>query len=164
MAAMIEQDQDEILAQINIIPFVDIVLVLLIIFMLTSAAIVKASLKVDLPNAASAGAGVESTLNIVYTLDQELFLNGNPTTRTQMAEQISKETETNPEVQAVISADTALPYGEVVGIIDLVKMNGVRTFALNIERDLAPRDLSSRRWMTPWHRKQQSDMRPRNQP
>ena len=45
-------DDDELLASINIIPFVDIVLVLLVIFMLTSATIVRASLKVELPKAA----------------------------------------------------------------------------------------------------------------
>ena len=57
------------LASINIIPFVDIVLVLLVIFMLTSATIVRASLKVELPRAASGGSRVETTLNLVA--DQE---------------------------------------------------------------------------------------------
>ena len=42
-------ERDEPMASINIVPFVDIVLVLLVIFMLTSAAIVKASIKVELP-------------------------------------------------------------------------------------------------------------------
>ena len=53
------------IASINIIPFVDIVLVLLVIFIVTSAAIVRASLKVELPRAASGGAKVASTLNLV---------------------------------------------------------------------------------------------------
>jgi biopolymer transport protein ExbD len=136
MAAIVDQDQEDILAQINIIPFVDIVLVLLIIFMLTSAAIVKASLKVDLPEAASAGAGIETTLNVVYTVDEELFLNGELISREALAIQIATEARNNPEVRAVISADKALSYGAVVGVIDLVKSNGVKTFALNIERDL----------------------------
>ncbi len=57
------------IASINIIPFVDIVLVLLVIFIVTSAAIVRASLKVDLPRAAAGGAKVASTLNLV--LDRE---------------------------------------------------------------------------------------------
>jgi biopolymer transport protein ExbD len=65
-----------LLASINIVPFVDIVLVLLVIFMLTSAAIVKASLKVELPKAASGGAKVQSTINLVYTKQDELFVNG----------------------------------------------------------------------------------------
>ena len=79
-------------------------------------------------------------MNVVFTLEQELFLNGESTSRGQLAALIAKEAEQNPEVQAVISADTQLSYGSVVGIIDLVKQNGVKTFALNIERDLQPQD------------------------
>ena len=57
MAAQTGNGEDEgLLANINIIPFVDIVLVLLIIFMLTSIAIVRASMVVNLPKAATGGA------------------------------------------------------------------------------------------------------------
>jgi biopolymer transport protein ExbD len=60
MRSLSRETEDEgILASINVIPFVDIVLVLLVIFMLTSAAIVRASLRVELPKAASGGARVE---------------------------------------------------------------------------------------------------------
>ena len=129
--------EDGAIATINIIPFVDIVLVLLIIFMLTSAAIVKASLKVELPKAASAGAGVESTLNIVLTKDDVLFLNGTETTEDLLAGFVREESQKNPQLQAVIAADKVAAYGKVVAIIDLVKQNGVKAFALNLERDLA---------------------------
>jgi len=129
--------EDDAIATINIIPFVDIVLVLLIIFMLTSAAIVKASLKVDLPKAASAGAGVESTLNIVLTKDDVLFLNGAETTAGALAEFVRAEAARSPDLQAVIAADTLSQYGKVIAVIDLVKQNGVKTFALNLERDVS---------------------------
>ena len=55
-------DNDDVISAINVTPFVDIVLVLLIILMVTSTHIVKASFKVDLPKAASGGAAVESTM------------------------------------------------------------------------------------------------------
>src|ERR687884_17366 len=71
------EDDEGVLASINIIPFVDIVLVLLVIFMLTSATIVRASLKVELPKAASGGSRVETTVNLVYTKTGELLVNGN---------------------------------------------------------------------------------------
>ncbi|MBI5511539.1 MAG: biopolymer transporter ExbD [Deltaproteobacteria bacterium] len=129
--------EDDAIAQINIIPFVDIVLVLLIIFMLTSAAIVKASLKVELPKAASAGDGVESTLNIVLTKEDLLYLNGEVTTAEALAGFVRGEAAKNPQLQAVIAADKIAAYGKVIAIIDLVKQNGVKAFALNLERDLA---------------------------
>lgn len=136
MAAFADSDSDdETISSINIIPFVDIVLVLLIIFMLTSAAIVKASLKVDLPKAASAGQAVESTLNIVLTKEGDLFVNGEPTLRHELAAFVRAEANRIAKLQAVVAADQAVPYGDVISVIDLVKQNGVTAFALNIERD-----------------------------
>ena len=130
-----DDGEDDVLASINIIPFVDIVLVLLIIFMVTSAAIVKASLKVNLPKAASGGASVDSTLNIVLALDNTLYLNGQVITRDDLKAVAAKESTLNSQVQAVIAADKGVAYGLVVEIIDIVKTNGVTSFALNIERE-----------------------------
>ena len=127
-------EEDGPISDINIIPFVDIVLVLLIIFMVTSTTIVKAALRVDLPQAASAGESVQTTLNIVFTSDNELFLDGQSVTREEITTLIEQTVAANPATQAVISADKGNPYGDVVALIDLVKRSGVRTFALNIER------------------------------
>lgn len=142
MASLNDQDDDEgPLASINIIPFVDIVLVLLVIFMLTSATIVRASLKVELPKAASGGGKVETTLNLLYNKAGELFLNGEKQPSIQAVGRIVKSEATkNPKVQAVISADKGVEYGKVVEIIDTVKQNGVSGFALDIERGPAPTD------------------------
>jgi biopolymer transport protein ExbD len=127
-------DDEGPLASINIIPFVDIVLVLLIIFMLTSAAIVRASMMVNLPKAASAGAHVESTVNIVCTKDGKLLLNGKPSTETEIVDHVKKTHEQDPKLQAVIAGDKGVEYGRVMDIIDLVKRNGVTAFALDVER------------------------------
>ncbi len=135
MAKLEDPARDEgLLASINIVPFVDIVLVLLVIFMLTSAAIVKASLKVELPKAASGGQKVQTTLNLVYTKKGELFLNGSKKTWPAAAQTVRSEVARDPKTQAVIAADKGAVYGKVVELIDLVKQNGVTTFALDIER------------------------------
>ncbi len=136
MAQLDDPSKDEgLLASINIIPFVDIVLVLLVIFMLTSAAIVKASLKVELPKAASGGTKVQSTINLVYTKQNELFVNGDKVLRIQDAAGIvRREVAKDPKAQAVIAADKGVMYGRVVELVDMVKQNGVKAFALDIER------------------------------
>ena len=127
-------EEEGILASINVIPFVDIVLVLLVIFMLTSAAIMRAQLKVELPKAASAGAAIESTINLVYTKSGELTLNGQKRTFAAAARLIRGAAAANPKTQAVISADRGVEYGRVVDVIDLVKQNGISAFALDVER------------------------------
>ncbi|MCA9556206.1 MAG: biopolymer transporter ExbD [Myxococcales bacterium] len=129
---------DEVIAAINVTPFVDVVLVLLIILMVTSTAIVKASLKVDLPKAASAGASVESTLNVIVMPDGKLLLDGAEIDEKTLAAAVRREKAANEKVQAVIAADKRVPYGEVVHVIDVVKTNGVTSFALNIERVPTP--------------------------
>jgi biopolymer transport protein ExbD len=131
-------EDEGVLASINIIPFVDIVLVLLVIFMLTSSAIVRASLRVELPKAASGGARVESTINLVYGKDAKLLLNGTEVpSLAEAGRLIRQQAAANPKTQAVIAADKSVPYGRVVELIDLVKQNGVSAFALDIERGTA---------------------------
>ncbi|MDD9935386.1 MAG: biopolymer transporter ExbD [Myxococcales bacterium] len=134
MAFQLGEGDDDVIATINVVPFVDIVLVLLIIFMLTSSAIVRASIPVELPTAASGGATVPSTLNLVLTVEGELFLDGRRTDHAALAAHVARAAAGDAELQAVISADTRIDYGRVVTLIDTVKQNGVKTFALNIER------------------------------
>jgi biopolymer transport protein ExbD len=136
VASNVFEEDDEVIASINIVPFVDIVLVLLIIFMITSSAISKASIRVDLPTAASAGSAVASTLNVVLTAEGELFLNGKETTHEALGTHVARASWKDKELQAVISADTSIDYGRVIKIIDVVKSNGVKSFALNIQREI----------------------------
>ncbi len=138
MAGLSPGGDDDVISAINITPFVDVVLVLLIILMVTSTAIVKASLKVDLPKAASAGASVDSTLNVVLTSDGKVMLDGVEVDEETLAATVRRERAANDKVQAVIAADKAVPYGQVVHLIDVVKTNGVTSFALNIERVKTP--------------------------
>lgn len=140
MASLNDLDDDEgPLASINIIPFVDIVLVLLVIFMLTSATIVRASLKVELPRAASGGSRVESTLNVVVPRYGPVMINGAPVANLEEAARMVKAAaQENDKTQAVIAGDKGVEYGRIVEMIDVVKQNGIRAFALDIERGNPP--------------------------
>lgn len=122
------------ISAINVTPFVDIVLVLLIILMVTSVQIVKASLEVNLPSAASGGSAVESTLNLVIEADGSWTMNGEPADEARVAAYVKQEIAENPKLQAVIDADRSVEYDAVVQAIDVVKQNGVKSFALNIQR------------------------------
>jgi biopolymer transport protein ExbD len=129
------EDAEDVISAINVTPFVDIVLVLLIILMVTSVQIIKSALRVELPSAASAGESIESTLNIVITKEGDMFLDGNPASEDDLVQTIAREKKANETVQAVIAADKGVVYGKVVHVIDVVKKNGVKSFALNIERE-----------------------------
>lgn len=135
MAAATTGDSDDSISAINVTPFVDIVLVLLIILMVTSSQIVKAALQVELPKAAAGGETVESTINVVLTKDGQLHLDGHAISKELLAAKVKRATRSNPKLQAVIAADQGVSYGKVVKIIDVVKGNGVKKFALNVDRN-----------------------------
>ena len=127
-------DSEETISAINVTPFVDIVLVLLVILMVTSSQIVKSAMKVDLPKAASGGDAVSTTLNVLITRQGELMLDGQTVGSAQLAARVKQAARANPKLQAVVAADQGVPYGKVVAVLDLVKGAGVKSFALNVDK------------------------------
>jgi biopolymer transport protein ExbD len=127
-------DDDEVRAEINIIPFVDIVLVLLIIFLLSSKFFAAAQIPVELPAAANTAQLVDPTVNVVLTADGALFLDGVALPTTELRGELTRRVNAAPKTRAVIAADKHLPYERVIALIDAVKSAGVQGFALNIEQ------------------------------
>ena len=133
MAGPAIEDDDEPITGINIIPLVDIVLVVLIIFMVTASYIVTPAIRVELPKAASGEPVANTVLSLVLTREGELFLNGEATDEAALTKFLGGEDAA--ALEAVIAADRAVPHGRVVGLIDLVKRAGVVKFAINTEAE-----------------------------
>ena len=137
MAGAQQQDEEEIVA-INVTPLVDITLVLLIIFMVTASFIVKETVEVDLPKAANINETVQGLVNIVMDKDSKLFFDGAEVTEAQMKTRIEEALQKDKETRAIISADQSLNYGQVMGLIDVIKGQGIAKFALNIQKGATP--------------------------
>lgn len=135
---MNDEESDDLIASINMIPFIDISLVLLIVFLVTSSIIVNQTLEVNLPRAASGSDAAPSTVGITVTRDGALYFNGDVTSPDELARQMKREAEKDPTVRAIISADRDVDYGVVVDVIDTVKRNGASAFALNVEAKAPP--------------------------
>jgi len=133
MAGGLNLDDDDGIVDINITPFVDVMLVLLVIFMVAATYIVKPSIELELPKAASGGESLDKTLSIALSVDGQLFLNGEEINRDALGIECAQLAKKNPKVQAMISADKRASHGEVVKLIDLVRLNGVLSFAINID-------------------------------
>ncbi len=127
-------NNDEAISDINVVPLVDIILVVLIIFMVTAPLIMKPSISVNLPKASSGDASQKTQLTITLTGDGKLFLNNNEVDLNIVLVTAQEEVAKNPEIQAIISADKDVPHGKVVTVMDTVKQAGVKKFAISIEK------------------------------
>ena len=125
---------DDIIAEINIVPMVDVILVVLIIFMVTAPMIMKPSININLPKAATGEATVPSKLNITLTADGKINLDGKIVDDTEVQNMALEEVKKNPEIQAIIAADKDVPHGRVVSVLDIVKGAGVKKFAISIDK------------------------------
>lgn len=126
--------QDDIIAEINVVPLVDVILVVLIIFMVTAPMIMKPSIAVNLPKSGSGDSTKPSKLNITIGKTGELQLDGRKVTEAEIKTTAQQEFAKNPEVQAIIAADKDVSHGQVVSILDAVKAAGVKRFAISIDR------------------------------
>jgi len=125
---------DDMMSEINVVPLVDVILVVLIIFMVTAPMIMKPSINVNLPKAASGDATKPSKLNITIGSDGKINLDGKIVEDAEIQAVALAEVQKNPETQAIISADKDVPHGRVVSILDIVKSSGVKKFAISIDK------------------------------
>ena len=133
MGVKLDGGDDDVITDINITPFVDIILVVLIIFMVTATYIVAPSIKVTLPDAATGDGTEESSLGLTLAADGTLYLNGEEVNEGKLRSVIREERARSKDVVCLIAADKTVMHGDVVGLIDLVKQEGVARFAINIE-------------------------------
>ncbi len=121
------------IAEINITPMVDVVLVLLVIMMVSATYIVSKSLKVELPKTASAAESVPMVAAVVVTKDGQYFYNELKVDDATLAAKLKEAADKDPNTNVVVSADKAALHGQVVHVVDLAKVAGLTKFAINVE-------------------------------
>ena len=122
-----------IVAEINVTPLVDIMLVLLIIFMLTAHLIARKAIEVDLPHAANATPLPATPLAVTLTRDGTVLLDARPITVEGLRAAVRAAVAKDPKTQAIIVGDKAVPHGRVVWLLDTIKSLGITTFAIQID-------------------------------
>lgn len=132
--ALTPADQDEAITQINVVPLVDIMLVLLIIFMLTASFISTPSIPVNVPKALSSNPTAPASQSLVLTARGEIFYRDRMIERERLRERLKEEAALNPELRIVLSADASIPHGKVVELLDLARQAGVTKIALGVAK------------------------------
>lgn len=123
--------EDDGITGINVTPFVDICLVLLIIFMVTAKYITSQSIPVDLPEAASASdTQTVAVANVSINGAGQMFVDLEPVDEAGLRTRMQTRLAQNSELRAIINADRTTPHGRVTQAIDIIRLAGVTKFAI----------------------------------
>jgi biopolymer transport protein TolR len=119
-----------VLAQINVTPLVDVMLVLLVIFMVT-APIIQQGVQVNLPQAkAGAIPGTEELLVVTIAKDGKIYLNDNPMTAAELGQKLRAIRKLQADKQVYLRADQDVRYGIVMKTIAEIKQAGIERLGM----------------------------------
>src|SRR5207249_2828124 len=120
------------LAEINVIPLVDVVLVLLVIFMVTAPMLYR-GLDIKLPTSASNTIRPEERIVLTIERDQKLYIDKDPVSVEQLERRLRAMKERNADLSVYLRADREVPYGTVVQVMDGVKRSGIEKLGMVTE-------------------------------
>ena len=133
-SSLYRDDEDQAITDINVTPFVDVSLVLLVVFMVTAKLIVARGVEIDKPKE-QIGGEVPATLRVSVDAQGTIYVNGE--TFAKDADAVARITQiasTTDKPKALITGDRRTQYGGVMHAIELVLEAKVTAIALENER------------------------------
>jgi biopolymer transport protein ExbD len=136
MAGGVNDDDDGLIAGINVTPLVDVTLVLLIIFMVTARIIVSQGMPMDLPKSAS-GEALQTVFAVELTADGKTRVDSEPAADDEAIAPLARKAKAkNKDLRAVIRADKKVEHGRVIHVLDLLRRSGVAKIAFAVTPSL----------------------------
>ncbi|TNC98176.1 MAG: biopolymer transport protein TolR [Gallionellaceae bacterium] len=127
--------RNRLMNEINVVPYIDVMLVLLVIFMVTAPMMNPG--QIDLPSVGKSLTPPVSPLEVIIKKDTTLALRDHskgevevPVSRDELAATIKKKVANNPEQSVVISADKKVRYEEVVEVMDMLQQHNIKKIGL----------------------------------
>ena len=117
------------LSEINVTPFVDVMLVLLIIFMVTTP-MMQSGIGVNLPQAETESAPAEEGLTLTITKDRYIHIEESPINQFLLEQRLKEYFFGKDKKVVFLRADESLDYGYVIHIMDIIKKAGVEVIGL----------------------------------
>jgi biopolymer transport protein TolR len=122
----------KLMAEINITPFTDVVLVLLIIFMIATPFIYQSSMKVQLPQG-SKSEEISKDVIININAEGEVFLEDEKVDLDTLKHKLTAIVESKPDTSVIINGDKNVKYDSVIQVMDVLTRSGVKNPGLGIE-------------------------------
>lgn len=125
---------DDGITGINVVPLVDITLVLLIVMMVTAKIIVSQSVPLDLPKA-STGQNVQMVFAVQLLKNGDAYVDQNKLSSDEAILGLAREAKSRDEdLRAVIQADQSVTHGRVIKVLDMLKTAGVSKIAFGVSQ------------------------------
>ena len=119
------------LSDINMVPFIDVVLVLLIIFMIT-APILQSGIEVDVPKTKTVKPIVEQKIVVTIDKNQLIYIGNDPVNIRELPARIKKQ-QNHPNDAIYLRADQTIPFGVFATVIDELRRSGVSNISIVTE-------------------------------
>jgi biopolymer transport protein ExbD/biopolymer transport protein TolR len=117
------------LAEINIIPLVDVVLVLLIIFMLT-APVIQSGIEINVPKTRQVKELTQQRILIQIDREQRLYLQSEPININQLGGKLKEKIKDPAQAKIYLRADEEVPFGTIAKVMDTAKQAGVENISV----------------------------------
>src|SRR5712691_236906 len=128
-----DEEDDDSIAQINITPLVDVMLVLLVIFMVT-APMMQQGIGVELPRVAAHPLNSEvEQLNVVISRDGGVQLNNAPLRVDELNQKLTALVQSQPDCKVALRADKNVPYGQLAEVMAAIRNAGVKKIGMVTE-------------------------------
>ena len=132
-----DESSESIMADINITPLTDIFLVLLIIFMITTSAMVESAAKVNLPKASQTVQEARG-LTVSVTADGKIFVNQMQVDAAQLESTLRDLLADDAKKLVVLMGDQTVQLGEAVRVMDICKRAGAQSISIAAQKEVAP--------------------------
>jgi biopolymer transport protein ExbD/biopolymer transport protein TolR len=127
MPSLSKQTQST-LSEINMVPFIDVVLVLLIIFMIT-APILQSGIEVDVPATSSAKEINEVRLVVSIDKNQLIYIGDTPVNINRLGAQVKAQLK-KPQDSVFLRADETIPFGVFAKVVDTLRLSGINNISI----------------------------------
>jgi biopolymer transport protein ExbD len=122
-----------LIAGINITPFTDVVLVLLVIFMIATPLLIRSEIKVNLPRTATAETATERNLVITIAPTGEVYVDGTRVALADLASNLRATLAKRANAPVIIMGDKDVRYDLVVRVLEIARSCGVSRLSLAVE-------------------------------